>query len=308
MSQYSDSDFKDDPNSSWYKSFALIPEKAKVMDVGCSSGTFGEELIKKKACVVDGIEIDDGDIAEAKKKLRNVYKIDVERDPINIDHTYDVIFFGDVVEHLANPARTLEIVKRLLNEDGILVFSIPNITHMSVRLMFLSGEIQYGKTGLLDETHLHFYNREEIYRVFNEAGYKIKKFDYTVNDVPIDLAKSKLAKLGLTPNDKFEQLLKSTNAAAYQFIGVAVKSKDHKRQPLPASSPDNIVGDYINELKADYEDAIKGLKLTLQKTSEDRDRVVQDRDRLQEEMSRTIAYRTLQYARRLKINKRGKKT
>jgi 2-polyprenyl-3-methyl-5-hydroxy-6-metoxy-1,4-benzoquinol methylase len=308
MSNYSDSDFKDDPNSSWYKSFALIPDKANIIDIGCSSGTFGEELIQKKSCVVDGIEIDDGDIAEAKKKLRNVYKIDIERDPINVDHRYDALFFGDVIEHLANPAKALERVKKLLKKDGILVFSIPNITHMSVRLMLLSGQIEYGRTGLLDETHLHFYNREEIYRVFNEAGYKIKTFDYTVNDVPFDLAKEKLAKIGLTPSEKFKKLLTTTNAAAYQFVGVAVKSKDRKRQPLPASSPDNIVGNYINELKVDYEKTIEGLKTNLQKTAQDRDRVVQDRDRLHEEMSRTVAYRTLQYARRLKANKRGKKS
>lgn len=307
MSNYSDSEFKDDANSSWHKTLHLIPSNTEVLDIGCSSGTFGEELIKSKNCVVDGIEIDDGDIAEAKKKLRTVYKIDIERDPIDINQTYDVIFLGDVIEHLANPASALKRVKKLLKKDGVLVFSIPNITHMSVRLMLLAGNIEYGRTGLLDETHLHFYNSEEIYRVLNDAGYKIKTFEYTVNDVPIELATQKLTKLGLTPNKEFEKLLKTTNAAAYQFIGVAVKSTSSKHQALPASSPNNIVGTYIEELKADYERVVKDLKLNLQRTAEDRERVVQDRDRLQEEMSRTVAYRTLQYARRLKASRRKKK-
>lgn len=298
MSNYSASDFKDDPNTSWYKTFRLIPEKSEVLDIGCSNGTFGEQLIKQKSCAVDGIEVDDGDIAEAKKKLRNVYKMDIERDEIDIDHSYDVIFMGDVIEHLANPTHALERIKKLLKGGGILVFSMPNITHMSVRLMLLSGNIEYGRTGLLDETHLHFYNREEIYRVLNAAGYKVKTFEYTVNDVPFELAKRELAELGLTPGKKFKDLLRTTNAAAYQFIGVAEKSKKAERQSLPASSPDNIVGNYIDELKTDYEKAIEDLKLNLKKTAEDRDRVVADRDRLKDEMSHTIATRTLRYAKR----------
>lgn len=299
MSNYSSSKFDfNDPNTSWFKTFNLVPDRAEVLDIGCSNGTFGEQLIKQKACVVDGIEVDDGDIAEAKKKLRNVYKIDIERDEIDIDHSYDVIFMGDVIEHLADPAHALKRIKKLLNDDGVLIFSMPNITHMSVRLMLLAGNIEYGRTGLLDETHLHFYNREEIYRVLNAAGYKVKTFEYTVNDVPFDLAKRELAELGLTPGKKFKDLLRTTNAAAYQFIGVAEKSKKAVRQSLPASSPDNIVGNYIDELKADYEKVIKDLKLNLEKTAEDRDRVVADRDRLKDEMSHTIANRTLRYAKR----------
>lgn len=293
MSNYSDSDFKADPNSSWNKTFKLVPNNSLVLDVGCSSGAFGEPLILQKKCTVDGIEIDDGDIAEAKKKLRNVYKIDIERDPISIDHKYDVIFFGDVVEHLAQPIKALEKIKPLLKKNGILIFSIPNITHMLVRLMLLSGKIEYGRTGLLDETHLHFYNSKEIYRVFNEAGYKVETFDYTVNDMPFKLVKRELGELGLEPNEKFKSLLQSTDAAAYQFIGIAKKSKTVTKQPLPKSSPHNIVEDYIKEMKAQYEEAVKGLADDRQKIIEDLNRIVSERDALRADLEKSGHYRRL---------------
>jgi 2-polyprenyl-3-methyl-5-hydroxy-6-metoxy-1,4-benzoquinol methylase len=306
MSNYSDSAFKDDPNSSWHKTLKLVPAKSKVLDIGCSSGTFGNELIKKKMCVVDGIEINDGDIAQAKKRLRKVHKINVETDPITVGEAYDIIFLGDVIEHLARPVQTLKRLKKLLKKDGRLIFSIPNITHMSVRLMLMSGKIEYGRTGLLDETHLHFYNREEIYRVLNEAGYKIEVFDYTVNDVPLNLAKRKLAELGLAPKKEFKKLLESTNGAAYQFIGVASKTAGSTKQKLPKSSPDNIVGAYIDELKADYDKVIKDLQGNLKKTAEDRQRIIADRDRIQTELEQTLTHRARKLARKVRA-KTGRK-
>ena len=293
MSNYSDSSFQEDSNSSWAKSLKLIPAGKTVLDVGCSSGTFGEELINKKSCVVDGIEIDDGDIAEAKKKLRNVYKIDIERDTIDIGKKYDVIFFGDVVEHLARPVQALEKIKPLLKDDGILVYSIPNITHMLVRLMLISGKIEYGRTGLLDETHLHFYNSQEIYRVFNAAGYEIEIFDYTVNDMPYELVKKNLAELGLEPNEKFKPLLKSVDGAAYQFVGAAKKSKTTSKQTLPKSSPQNTVEDYIKEMSAQYEEAIKGLSDERKKIIKDMDGLIAERDALKAELVKSGRYRKL---------------
>jgi 2-polyprenyl-3-methyl-5-hydroxy-6-metoxy-1,4-benzoquinol methylase len=289
MSNYSNSDFKDDSNTSWSKTLSLIPDKTLVLDIGCSSGTFGEELIKKKGCIVDGIELDDGDIAKARKKLRNVYKFDIERDALELDQTYDVIFIGDVVEHLARPVKALERIKKLLKDEGILVFSIPNITHMYVRLMLLSGNIEYGRTGLLDETHLHFYNSKEIYRVFNGAGYIIDTFDHTINDMPYALVKKQLHQLGLEPTKDFKKLLESVDAVAYQFMGVAKKGKI-KKQPLPKTSPRNIIGDYIKEMQHQYEDAIKELQEDRQKVIEDRVRILLDRDRIQQELGNSGRY------------------
>ena len=285
MSNYSDSQFNfSDPNTSWHKTFHLVPENSCVLDIGCSTGNFGEQLIKQKKCIVDGIEIDDGDINEAKKRLRKVYKINIETEDVKLSQKYDVVFLGDVIEHLAKPSTTLKKLHSLLNKEGVLLFSMPNITHMSVRLMMLEGKIEYGRTGLLDETHLHFYNREEIYRVLNSAGFEVIKFDYTINDIPFEKAKENLKKMGLTPNDEFKKLLKTTNAAAYQFIGIAKVNKSIKPQKLPKLSPHNIVEDYINDMKGEYENAIKGLKEDRAKIIKDLNNLIKERDSLEQQL------------------------
>lgn len=231
MSNYSDSAFSDEnQNSSWYKVLQLVPDKAEVLDVGCSSGNFGVELIRHKGCVVDGIEIDKGDAAKAAKKLRKVVVLDIERDNIeDIKALYDVIYFGDVIEHLVNPTKALAKIKKLLKPQGKIVFSIPNMAHATVRLQLLKGEFEYTETGLIDKTHLHFYNLKEVQNVFKEAGFKIRKLDFVEKDYPNELIKDYLKGLGLTPTKQFYELMHQADAAAFQFVGEAVVLKEGEK-------------------------------------------------------------------------------
>ena len=142
MSNYSQSSFDAAAtNSSWYKASHLIPAKSSVLDIGCSSGNFGAELIKRRDCIVDGIEVEPGDAKVAQKNLRKVYLLDIEKADLSpVKEKYDVIYFGDVIEHLVKPIETLSRVKPLLNDKGVIIFSIPNMAHISVRLALLRGD------------------------------------------------------------------------------------------------------------------------------------------------------------------------
>lgn len=265
MSNYSDSSFSEHgENSSWTKVLNLIPKRSRVLDIGCSSGNFGVELIERKDCVVDGIELDLGDYREAKRKLRNTYQLNIETDNINsIKDRYDVIYFGDVVEHLVNPVPTLEKVKKLLNRNGIIVFSIPNMAHVTIRLLMLKGDFEYTETGLLDKTHLHFYNLDEVKRVFESAGYGLSALDYVKKDYPDGLIKKELGKYGLklAPKSDFLARMKKVDAAAFQFIGVAkplTKGKTPKK--LKQFGPVDMFETYHNDVVKGLNDRIKFLE------------------------------------------------
>jgi 2-polyprenyl-3-methyl-5-hydroxy-6-metoxy-1,4-benzoquinol methylase len=223
VSNYSASHFDSvNENTSWYKAFHLIDPGSSVLDIGCSSGNFGEALINMRSCVVDGIEIAPDDIIEAKTKLRTVYSIDIERDSLNeITNRYDVIYFGDVIEHLITPSKTLKRVATLLKPDGRLVFSVPNMAYLAVRLDLLEGRFEYTETGLLDNTHLHYYDRVEIERVIGEAGYDLTTLDYVSKDYPRSIIDETLSQMGLSANEAFYTRMSSPEASAFQWIGMA---------------------------------------------------------------------------------------
>jgi 2-polyprenyl-3-methyl-5-hydroxy-6-metoxy-1,4-benzoquinol methylase len=217
-------------NNPWNKAFDLVREGSTVLDVGCSLGNFGAALTERKGCVVDGIEPDVNDYKEATRRLRKVANCFAEEALVTVfkDEKYDHIVFLDVVEHLYDPVATLKLVKTHLKPGGSIVFSIPNMAHASVRLMLLKGDFDYGDTGLLDNTHLHFYTLREIERVFKAAGYSINLLDNTEATYPIGLIDDQLKEYGISMTPKLEKLLNSDEARVFQYVGTAVDAKAHK--------------------------------------------------------------------------------
>lgn len=239
MSNYTHNQYVDDQNSSWAMVFNQIKDNETVLDIGCSSGNFGVMLISQKQCIVDGIDIDIDDIALAQKKLRKTYVLDIEDDSLDIlTEKYDVITIMDVIEHLKEPARALRKIGQLLKPGGRLLFSVPNMSHVSIRLELLLGEFNYRNIGLLDDTHLHFYTEKYLQRVLNDAGYNIVNAESSTITYPKQLIVEKLKEAGLIPCDDFMQKLAKTKGNIYQFVGTAVLSKQPiKPKPFPAQNP-----------------------------------------------------------------------
>lgn len=254
MSNYSDSKFSRDENSSWYKVYNFIKPGTSVLDVGCSSGNFGEIIIAEKDCKVDGIEIDEQDYKEAKKKLNNVYRLNIETDDLSvIKGKYDYLYFGDVIEHLVTPIPTLKRVKKLLKKEGKIVFSIPNMAHISVRLMLLGGKFEYGETGLLDKTHLHFYTYDELQRVISSAGYEFYKLDTVKKDFPESVLEKELIKVGLHSTKDFVEFCRSSDASIYQYVGLLSPTiSPPKKVKLNVSSPIDIFQTYLDQTTEFY--------------------------------------------------------
>jgi hypothetical protein len=88
--------------------------------------------------------------------------------------------------------------------------------------MLLSGRFEYGTTGILDNTHLHFYTDEEINRVFIEAGYNISDLKGVSVMYDEETLKSQLSQIGISnPSSDLIQVLESKNAHIYQYVGAA---------------------------------------------------------------------------------------
>jgi len=154
-----------------------IPKDARrVLDVGCGSGVFGDALKKERGPSVEvaGIEIDADAARKAASKLDKVIAGDVEKIALPFPKGYfDVIIYGDILEHLMDPWGLLKKYKDILKTGGHVIASIPNIAHYKILNGLRNKEWRYEKAGLLDETHLRFFTINSIKRMFTEAGYRI---------------------------------------------------------------------------------------------------------------------------------------
>jgi SAM-dependent methyltransferase len=187
-----------------------------VLEFGCATGYMTEVLKDRLGCTVVGIEIDPGAAALAEEHAERVIVGDAEK----IDYAaelageeFDVVIFADVLEHLKEPADVLRRVRPFIAEDGVVIASIPNIAHASVRLALLGGEFRYREWGLLDDTHLRFFTRASIQDLFEESGYVVTHWLRQ----RLDVGETEI-KVPEVPEAVREWLASDPEATTYQFV------------------------------------------------------------------------------------------
>lgn len=153
-----------------------IPQNIQTaLDVGCGDGAFGLTLKSLHSCQVWGIEPNKAAALEAEKKLDKVINSLFLKDlPELALQKFDAIFFNDVLEHLVDPEEALINCKKLLNPNGYIIASIPNIRWYPVILSLLRyRDFKYTNAGVMDKTHLRFFTLKGMHRLFKNAGYKV---------------------------------------------------------------------------------------------------------------------------------------
>lgn len=153
----------------------------RVLDLGCATGAFGAELIRRypEAHVV-GIEGGRDAAAVASSRLHRV--IHARLDDIAFDAhglvegEFDTVIASDVLEHLVNPWQLLVRLRPLLAPDAQVLASIPNIRNLTVvSPLLLNGRFDYDERGLLDVTHLRFFTLHGMQQLFEQTGYAIDR-------------------------------------------------------------------------------------------------------------------------------------
>ncbi len=143
------------------------------LDVGCGGG-FVAGALGRLGWTIDGIEADPELAEQARQHCRTVYAIDASRLLDLGSGQYDVVIFGDVLEHLVDPAPVLRSAKELLRPGGFVIVSVPNVAHAFVRASLLSGRFEYQERGILDRTHLRFFTRKTLRDFVRDCGYTIR--------------------------------------------------------------------------------------------------------------------------------------
>lgn len=159
---------------------AYVPSNINsALDIGCGGGAFGALLKQQTNCEVWGIEPNKIAADMAVPKLDKVINgLFAKEMPELNGKKFDAIFFNDVLEHLTAPDETLADCYNLLNKDGYIISSIPNIRWYPVILSLLRyKDFKYADAGVMDKTHLRFFTKNSMIRLFNNAGYKVLKIE-----------------------------------------------------------------------------------------------------------------------------------
>jgi len=214
-----DSETENNPHSI---ALRMVGSGRRVLEVGCWSGHVTEHLVAAGNTVV-GVEID-ADAAGKNAFAERIHVVDLDTVRLSTieDDRFDVILLGDVLEHLRDPAATLGDLVGMLDDDGFLVVSIPNVAHIDVRLHLLSGRWEYQPAGLLDHTHLRWFTRAGLRALLADVGFVATGLE----SVQFEHNSGVLATDGPIPHDALRYIDADPDSRVFQFVVTARRADD----------------------------------------------------------------------------------
>ncbi len=138
----------------------------RILDVGCGVGHFLNGM-KQRGWRVFGTEVSKEAAAYARKRFDlEIFVGPLEQTEFPAAY-FDAVTLWHVLEHLHDPLATLREINRLLKDDGLLVFAIPNWHSVDARL--------FGKywAGLDMPRHLYVFPRPALKELLAKSGFKI---------------------------------------------------------------------------------------------------------------------------------------
>lgn len=166
-----------------------------ILDVGCASG-HQSFIISRHCKKAIGIDVGLDFIEEAQNYARahhiqNIeFKVaDVENLPFKTE-AFDKIICAEVLEHVINPSRALEEMKRVLKKKGRLVISVPNMNSNGTlwgrlkRLLgirkFIPIEVKDFSMGGIEkhgDSHLREFNSKALQNIIKEHNFEVDYLD-----------------------------------------------------------------------------------------------------------------------------------
>jgi 2-polyprenyl-3-methyl-5-hydroxy-6-metoxy-1,4-benzoquinol methylase len=263
------------PTTSQSQAVLLVTPGSTVLDIGAADGSVARPLVAR-GCRVWAIESDASAAAKARSVCERVIVADVEDLDLNAaleGQRFDFILVLDVLEHLRNPLALLERLGVHLAAGGRVIASIPNITHGAVRLSLMAGTFNYTDTGLLDRTHLRFFDRRGAENLFADARLRIVERlrvarGLTETEIAVDPS--------AFPPSVIQKLNEDPDATTYQFLLVG-KPSDGEHAPDSVSLAERLQRK-ADTLEAQYRE--------LEKYAQSLDRVVTDGKAVAAELAR----------------------
>lgn len=159
----------------------LVPEKSKLLDIGCGEGNITELYRIYKGCEIHGLELSEVAIKMAEKRGLKVTKWDLNEYPYPYkDSVFEVITIIDVLEHVINPVNLLCEANRMLKSGGRIIVLVPNFARLAnrVRMLFMGDPkdiLHWGGYGDGME-HFHWFTQPKLKEFMKHAGFQRLKF------------------------------------------------------------------------------------------------------------------------------------
>jgi 2-polyprenyl-6-hydroxyphenyl methylase/3-demethylubiquinone-9 3-methyltransferase len=144
----------------------------RVLDVGCAEGRFAAELAHAGADVV-GVDVAEEPLRRARARHPELdLRLIDEDEPWDLqDASFDVVWAGEVIEHVADTAAWLSQVRGVLRSGGRLLLSTPD-HDLLLRLRLACSTRAFAAHFDPCGEHLRFYVRATLVALLEDFGFE----------------------------------------------------------------------------------------------------------------------------------------
>jgi 2-polyprenyl-3-methyl-5-hydroxy-6-metoxy-1,4-benzoquinol methylase len=151
---------------------AHVRSGARVLDVGCGEGWFTAALAEAGREAV-GIDVAEEPLRRAREREPglDLRCVSAEGEWPLQDVSFDAVWAGEVIEHVADTAGWLSEVRRVLRSGGALVLSTPAHELLTRLALGLSGRAFAAHFDPRSD-HLRFYTRRTLVALLEDFGFE----------------------------------------------------------------------------------------------------------------------------------------
>jgi ubiquinone/menaquinone biosynthesis C-methylase UbiE len=147
-----------------------VHDAQRILDLGCGDGAFSELMVEHAQVTLTVADVAAAALARAAARPRLTGRARFLQVPFDgplplADNAFDLVWAGELIEHVADTGAWLSEVRRVLAPGGELALSTPNHTRFALAW---HGVGPYSPP-LGD--HLHLYNRAGLAQLLGEFGF-----------------------------------------------------------------------------------------------------------------------------------------
>jgi 2-polyprenyl-3-methyl-5-hydroxy-6-metoxy-1,4-benzoquinol methylase len=117
-------------------------DKAKFLDIGSGVGFFMKKLSQiKPKFDMHGVDYSSYNLKKAKKLPFTFRQCNIEEGIPYKDKTFDVVYAGELIEHLVNPDFFVQECARLIKKGGHVIITTPNLCAWYNRILVAVGNM-----------------------------------------------------------------------------------------------------------------------------------------------------------------------
>jgi 2-polyprenyl-3-methyl-5-hydroxy-6-metoxy-1,4-benzoquinol methylase len=141
-------------------------EGLNILECGIAKGGVAD-LLRKEGANCFGV-----DINPRRMEGIVVKQADLNNGIPDFGFKFDVVFAGEVMEHLSDDVKFIKDCNNLLKPNGLLIITVPNLLFSANRLLMLFGEMPLFAHA---PYHYHIYNKKTVENLIKENGFEILK-------------------------------------------------------------------------------------------------------------------------------------